>query len=122
MAGHIEIPNALSRRSQSKGPVAATQRRWHRRLDALDIVCCADNSLYVGWTNDLVTRVQMHNEGRGGRYTANRSPVIYSESYDSSEPAIAREQQLKRWTTKKKQALIAGDLADLKALSKRHKK
>src|SRR6185503_9988525 len=74
------------------------------------IVCCADNSLYVGWTNDLVTRVQMHNEGRGGRYTANRSPVhvVYSESYDSSEAAISREQQLKRWTTKKKQALIAG--------------
>jgi predicted GIY-YIG superfamily endonuclease len=87
------------------------------------IVRCSDESLYIGHTDDLDSRETTHNEGRGSRYTAQRRPVqvVYFESHDSSETAIARERQLKRWTTNKKEALIAGDVATLKALSRRRK-
>jgi predicted GIY-YIG superfamily endonuclease len=87
------------------------------------IVRCSDKSLYVGHTDDLDSREKTHNDGRGSRYTAQRRPVqvVYFESHDSSESAIARERQLKRWTTSKKEALIAGDLTSLKALSRRRK-
>jgi putative endonuclease len=85
------------------------------------IVRCCDGSLYVGHTTNLESRERRHNEGFGSKYTAARRPVrvVYAEEHDSSQNAIARERQLKRWSALKKEALVAGDLAGLKALSKR---
>jgi predicted GIY-YIG superfamily endonuclease len=42
--------------------------------------------------------------------------LVYAEEHSSLEVARAREQQLKRWTRAKKEALIAGDLRTLKRL------
>jgi putative endonuclease len=72
------------------------------------IVRCADNTFYVGHTQDLASREKTHNEGKGGNYTARRTPVrmVYAEEHVSIESAVARERQLKRWTRKKKEALI----------------
>ena len=85
---------------------------------------CADNTLYVGHTYDLVGREKAHNDGLGARYTAKRLPVriVYSEEHHSIESAIARERQLKGWTTSKKEALIAGDPRSLKRLSRRRRR
>jgi putative endonuclease len=82
------------------------------------ILRCADDSLYVGLTNDVVAREQAHNEGRASRYTAKRLPVtvVYSEECASLQEAVKREHQVKRWTRAKKAALIAGDLARLRRL------
>ncbi len=82
------------------------------------IVRCRDGALYVGHTDDVLRREQTHNEGRGARFTAARRPVVavYAERHETALKAIARERQLKRWTTAKKEALIAGDLALLKRL------
>jgi predicted GIY-YIG superfamily endonuclease len=59
-----------------------------------------------------------HIVGRGCRFTAARLPVVlvHSEFVDDRFVAIAREQQIKRWSRAKKEALIAGDLASLKRL------
>jgi predicted GIY-YIG superfamily endonuclease len=45
------------------------------------IVRCADDSLYVGETDDLDLRLLRHNEGRASAFTAHRRPVVlaYSE-------------------------------------------
>jgi putative endonuclease len=88
------------------------------------MVRCSDGTLYVGHTNNVRGREKTHNEGHGSRYTAQRRPVklVYSESHDLLDAAIARERQLKRWTTAKKEALIAGELATLKSLSVRRRK
>jgi len=85
---------------------------------------CADGTLYVGRTNDIVAREKTHNDGHGARYTAARRPVriVYSEAHHSTESAIAREPQLKRWTADKKEALIVGDLSTLKSLSRRRRR
>jgi predicted GIY-YIG superfamily endonuclease len=85
------------------------------------ILRCADGSYYVGSTEDLKDREDAHNTGRGSKYTFLRRPVrlVYSESYDSLEKAIGRERQLKRWSRSKKKALIVGDAARLRRLSKR---
>jgi len=84
------------------------------------ILRCSDDTLYVGHTSDVSSREQTHNDGRGGRYTAKRRPVhvVYSERHALSRTAVARERQLKRWTTSKKEALIAGNRDALKRLSK----
>jgi putative endonuclease len=85
------------------------------------ILRCADGSYYVGLTEDLKGREHAHNSGLGSKYTFLRRPVqlVYSESYDSLGKAIERERQLKRWSRTKKKALIVGDAARLKQLSKR---
>ena len=85
---------------------------------------CADDTLYVGFTEDLPSRERTHNNGRGSAYTARRRPVkmVYAEEHDSTEAALARERQLKRWTHEKKEALIRGDRMALDRLSHRSSK
>ena len=88
----------------------------------LYIVRCSDGTLYVGHSESPQARVKAHNDGRGASYTFKRRPVrlVYSEEFRSEADAIERERQLKRWSRAKKEALIAGDLAGLKRLSKRY--
>lgn len=88
------------------------------------VIRCADDTLYVGHTEDLASREQTHNEGKGAKYTATRRPVcvVYAEEHASVESAIAREHQLKRWSREKKEALIRGDRRALDWLSHRSSK
>jgi predicted GIY-YIG superfamily endonuclease len=80
------------------------------------IVRCADGSLYTGCAKDPVERADVHNSGRGAKYTAGRCPVqlVYTEGFASHGDALRRERQLKRWPRRKKEALVAGDLSALK--------
>lgn len=82
------------------------------------VLRCADDSLYVGETDDVENRVARHQEGRGCAFTAARRPIelVYMEQLGNHLAARRREHQLKRWTRAKKEALIAGDLAALKGL------
>jgi predicted GIY-YIG superfamily endonuclease len=82
---------------------------------------CSDDSLYVGETSDVLTRERHHNEGRGGNYTAKRRPVqvVYAEEYSSREEALRRERQIKRWSSKKKELLVRGDVTALAGNSQR---
>ncbi len=84
------------------------------------ILRCSDGSYYVGSTDDVQQRIAAHNAGRGPSYTSRRRPVrlIYSESYDNKSSAVRRERQVKRWSRAKKEALISGNVEDLKRLSK----
>lgn len=85
------------------------------------ILRCADDTFYVGHTDDLATRTKTHQLGLGAGYTAARLPVrvVYSEECPSHTEALHREHQLKRWSGRKKEARIAGDLESLKRLSRR---
>ena len=107
-------------------------RRWHRRRPfALDdgivvfaamhfvyILRCADASLYIGEADDIAARIARHQEGRACTYTAKRLPVelVYTEELPNHLVARRRERQLKSWTRRKKEALVAGDLILLKRL------
>ena len=73
------------------------------------IVECADKSLYVGCTNDLVKRIKQHNESKwGAHYTKIRRPVVlrYSEQFPTLISARKREAEIKGWRRTKKLALI----------------
>ncbi len=85
------------------------------------ILKCADGSYYVGLTNDLGRRLQEHGEGHvRSAYTYNRRPLdlVYQVDFNYINEAIAFEKQLKRWSRKKKEALIRGDWTSLKEYSK----
>jgi putative endonuclease len=54
-------------------------------------------------------------------YTARRRPVtlVFMETYERITDAIARERQIKGWSRRKKEALIALNYGALPALSRR---
>ncbi len=85
------------------------------------ILRCIDGSYYVGYTDDLPRRLHMHSTGHGSVWTARRLPVelVHSEAQDDLAKAVAREHQLKRWTRAKKEALVNGERAALRKLSRR---
>jgi putative endonuclease len=72
------------------------------------ILECADNTLYVGTTNDIEKRVIKHNTGKGAKYTRGRGPVkvIYSRSFESRAEACAEEYRLKRYSRNDKLAIV----------------
>ncbi|MFO1448266.1 MAG: GIY-YIG nuclease family protein [Opitutaceae bacterium] len=75
--------------------------------------------LYIGSALDLVQRLNDHATGRAGRTTALDPPaaLLRVELCSSFAQARQRETQLKHWTRAKQEALIAGNLASLFALS-----
>ena len=85
------------------------------------ILRCGDNTFYVGHTDNVQSRLRWHRAGHGARHTAARLPVdlVYSERCFSTEAALNRERQLKRWSGEKRAALISGNIAELEFLSRR---
>jgi putative endonuclease len=73
------------------------------------ILCCGDDTLYTGITNDLEKRIHAHNEKRGARYTRSRLPVtlVYQEESTSRSAASQREISIKKLTRAQKMSLIA---------------
>ena len=84
------------------------------------ILRCSDNTLYCGQTNNLQRRINEHNsdKSKSAKYLRGKKPVklVYSEEYVNLQEAMKREWQVKKWTQKKKIALINGDEILLKKL------
>ena len=82
------------------------------------IVECRDGSLYTGWTNNLEKRIQVHNAGKGAKYTKSRLPVklVYWESFETKEEAMSREYAIKHMKRRGKLLLIenAGKMQESK--------
>ena len=51
---------------------------------------------YVGYTNNLKKRVELHNSGKGAKFTRGRKwKLIYNEEFKSKSKAISREYYIK---------------------------
>jgi predicted GIY-YIG superfamily endonuclease/glycine/D-amino acid oxidase-like deaminating enzyme len=88
------------------------------------ILLCSDNSYYTGLTNDFEKRIWQHETGFFPEcYTYRRRPVTlqWHQKLDTAEEAGKLERQIKGWSRKKKEALINGDIEELKRLSKKKK-
>ncbi len=86
------------------------------------ILRCADGSFYTGLTRRPVEeRASEHNSGLIDGYTARRRPVelVWSEEFHWAADAIAAERRIKKWSRRKKTALIAGDWDALKQAAKK---
>ena len=76
------------------------------------MLLCADNSFYVGVTNDPQTRLWQHGTGIDkGCYTYERRPVslVYCAEFRDVLDAIAWEKRVKGWSRAKKAALAKDD-------------
>ena len=52
---------------------------------------------YVGYTNDLKKRVNLHNNSKGAKFTRGRKwKLIYKEKLCSKKEAISREYYIKK--------------------------
>ena len=69
---------------------------------------CKDNTFYCGYTNNLEKRIEIHNLGKGSKYTRARLPVklIYVEEQPSKSSALKREYRIKQLSRKEKEELI----------------
>tara|TARA_Y200000002_G_C22135590_1_gene436626 strand:+ start:212 stop:457 length:246 start_codon:yes stop_codon:yes gene_type:complete len=51
---------------------------------------------YVGYTKDLKKRLNLHNSGKGAKFTRGRKWIlIYKEKFKSKKEAISREYYIK---------------------------
>jgi putative endonuclease len=76
-------------------------------------------TLYIGVSNSLQKRLEQHRNGVGSSFVKAYGVyrLVYVESYDRAEEAIAREKQLKRWKRDWKIELIEHDNLEWRDLS-----
>lgn len=69
---------------------------------------CGDGSLYTGWTDDLEKRVELHQKGKGAKYTRGRGPLqlVWHEEVEDKSTALKREIEIKKWNRSKKEEWI----------------
>ena len=84
------------------------------------ILANRSRTLYVSVTNDLARRLYHHRTGGGSKFASKYAIriLVHVEWASNPRDAIAREKQIKRWSRRKKVALIeASNLwwADLSA-------
>lgn len=79
------------------------QKQWHFYLAR-----CSDGSLYAGIAVNPVKRMEVHNAGKGARYTRSRLPVsmVYSETLPDQSSALKREAEVRKLSRKQKEELI----------------
>ena len=84
------------------------------------ILKCGNNSLYTGSTSNLEKRIYEHQNNIVSCYTNNKHPLtlVFSQEFASISEAIFAERQIKKWTKKKKLALIQNDFDLLHELSR----
>lgn len=72
------------------------------------ILRCKDDSLYTGWCVDLKKRLELHNSGKGAKYTRSKRPckLVYYEEIDNKSEALKREIAIKKLTKAKKEDLV----------------
>ena len=81
---------------------------------------CGDGSYYTGHTDNLGSRMAAHDAGEILGYSRDRRPVtlVYSERFSTRVEALGFERRIKRWSRRKKRALIRGDWDLLQRLAR----
>jgi putative endonuclease len=108
-----------TKKSKSKrAPASAKLSPWF-----VYILECKDKSFYTGITSDLARRFKQHKSGNGGRYTrmCGVKRLVYHEPAGSRSDALKREAQIKTWPRLKKMALVSGQKAVLKKITRKKK-
>ncbi|NQV89681.1 MAG: GIY-YIG nuclease family protein [Parcubacteria group bacterium] len=75
------------------------------------ILRCSDDTLYTGITTDLDNRIEVHNAGKGAKYTRGRGPVkvVWSRGGLTESEARKKEIQIKKMSRKEKETYARND-------------
>lgn len=66
------------------------------------------DTLYCGYTDDVVRRFELHKSGKGAKYTRANKPVeiVYTAEFESKLEAQHEERRIKKLSRKEKLNLI----------------
>ena len=72
------------------------------------ILACDDKTLYTGITNNLRKRLEIHQSGKGAKYTKTHGAkeIVYSHQHSNRSEATKHELRIKNLTKQKKLELI----------------
>jgi putative endonuclease len=86
-------------------------RRRHQLFHVYILASKRNGTLYIGVTNDIAARLDLHRQGKGSEFVQRYSVynLVYVESYTHVEEALQREKQLKKWNRAWKLRLIEQD-------------
>lgn len=78
------------------------------------VLHCSDGSYYAGYTNDLLRRLNTHNEAKGAKYTRARLPVylIFHKEYETKKEAMQAEYAFKQLTRRKKEQYLEKEVGE----------
>ena len=86
------------------------------------ILKCNDRSYYTGHTDNLENRISEHKTGKHSGYTSSRLPieVVFVQHFTTRYEALKIEHRIKKWSRKKKEALITKNWKKLQILAKNY--
>ena len=77
----------------------------------LKCVSCKKKRTYIGYTNNVESRVLLHNIGKGAKFTkGNKWKLIYKKKFLSKSKAMSYEYKLKNNRLLRKKILISKNL------------
>lgn len=75
------------------------------------VLYCNDNTLYGGYTTDLMKRLNQHQQFKGAKFTKIKAKhplkLIYAEKWSSKSLAMSQEYYFKRLTRTQKEHYLA---------------
>ncbi len=121
-SGRTEVPFVVSASEASVSNHIFNKRKFKMQPFFVYMLLCSDSSYYIGHTDDIEKRLSEHTLSTIESYTSTRLPVklIYLQDFMTRAEAIEAEQQIKKWSRKKKEALATGQWEQLKKLSKKN--
>ncbi|WP_268913178.1 GIY-YIG nuclease family protein [Lentilactobacillus sp. SPB1-3] len=72
------------------------------------VLLCEDDTLYTGYTDDVIRRFEVHQSGKGAKYTKAHKPIkiLYSEEFSTKHDAMSAEYHFKKMNRQKKISYI----------------
>ena len=69
----------------------------HPQAHYVYMACCANGTLYTGYTINVERRIALHNAGKGARYTRSHRPVslVATWTFNTKGEALRAERELK---------------------------
>jgi len=88
----------------------------------LYILKCSNDSYYIGHTDNIERRLEQHQSTTENSYVSRYLPakLVFIECLGTRAEAFEAERRIKKWTRKKKEALIRRDFEFLSALAKKN--
>lgn len=74
------------------------------------VILTKDNTLYCGYTDDVEKRYELHQSGKGAKYTRAHKPekLVYVKEFDTKSEAMKEEYRIKHLSREQKEEMIEG--------------
>ena len=88
------------------------------------VILCEDGSFYTGYTKNVNSRMRLHMNGKGARYTRIHRPkrLVYTEGFVSRAEAMRRERRVKTMKHAEKSRLIRSQAKAMQKTDRRNRK